>query len=985
MFLNHIHLKKICGIFSALLIGMTLLQPITASAAPTVELTEAEEEWIDTHDELRVGYVYDYMPFCGQDEDGNVVGVITDIFKYVEHTLDTSDKLKITYVGYDSFKDMGDGIVNGSIDVSFPVIGQESYLADYQFNASSVVVNVPWFVAYKGEYSDTIYDKIALNSRPIRKIQENYASSEIIHVDSSEACLDAILNGQATCTTMAVFRLEELLNNPRYKDISISPFGVSMPYCIGIASQQEELNTMINKVTEGMDEAVIMDHIYRYIQEGTTYSVLDFAKTHQGLIGIALISFATIISLGLWFYTRRIRRLNKELIEKDEELREALSQIQLIASLSQEYEAIQLADLDKGVVATVRISQGMKNAKFTTAEMPFKESSEAMINRFVVPDEREDFIRFIDIEALKKRMEKERIFSYRYAIVPDENGHYIYEMIFVNASDDPNKHTMVIGTKSIDDILKMEREEGQYRAALLHDSAFFYEFDVTDGRIRGDFNVKSGYDPEFGIKFEYPITYDEFNRIRTEEMGMVASTDREKEYWTCEGLKQAFEAGKRSVILRYSSEKLGISWTTTIILTKDLTSQHLHAIYICKDVTEMVQAERKQKLELEKALAEAKKANAAKSEFLTRMSHDIRTPLNGIIGLIEISENHKEDTELVDANRQKEKVAANHLLSLINDVLEMSKLEDSETELPYEPFNIFNVCDETLTICATRAKENGITPLNDGGKNLKYPDVYGSSLHLKQILLNLINNGIKYNKPGGTIYIGVELNSYDEENVVYDFVVKDTGIGISKEYLEHIYQPFTQERNDARSRYQGTGLGMAIVKSLVEKMNGTITCESEVGVGTTFTVTIPFKINKVAYRVSEGKDVDEETIEGMRILLVEDNELNMEIAKTILEDAGAIITGAENGRVAVELFSEKRAGSFDAILMDVMMPEMDGYTATEKIRQLSKADANTIPIIAMTANAFAEDIAKAKEAGMNEHLSKPLQVDKLIATLAHYR
>lgn len=692
-----------------------------------------------------------------------------------------------------------------------------------------------------------------------------------------------------------------------------------------------------------------------------------------------------IIILMLILYLVGIKRAQREVLKQLEENIRLTEDIKLIASLSREYDSIHMADLDKGILTTIRMSSGMERENFVSEEGPFVETVEAMINQFVVPDEREAFLRFVDVEALKKRMEEKRVFSYRYAIVPDESGHYIFEMTFVNASEATDNHKLVIGAKCIDEILKVEREKGQYSEALLHDSAFFYEFDVTDGRIFGDYSATEGYDPLFGLQIDFPIQYDEFNRIRTEKLGMVSITDRETVYWTCEGLKKAYEMGKRTLDLRYSSEQLNMSWRATIILTEDLTSHHLHAVYICKDITETVEAERAQRQKLEKALADAKRANAAKSEFLSRMSHDIRTPINGIIGLIEISEKHKDDVELVNANRQKERVAARHLLSLINDVLEMSKLEDDNTELPYEPFNILKVCEETLTICSTRAKENGITPVDDGGKNLKYPDVYGSSLHLKQILMNLINNGIKYNKPGGSIFIGVDLKSYDEENVVYDFIVKDTGIGISKSYLEQIYQPFTQERNDARSRYQGTGMGMAIVKSLVDKMKGTIKCESEVGVGTTFTVTIPFKINHTASNASLEAVNGKQTIEGMNILLVEDNELNMEIAQTILEDAGAIITCAENGRIAYEMFFEKRAGSFDAILMDIMMPEMDGYAATVKIRQSDKADANSIPIIAMTANAFAEDVQKAKEAGMNEHLSKPLQVDKIIETLARFK
>ena len=538
--------------------------------------------------------------------------------------------------------------------------------------------------------------------------------------------------------------------------------------------------------------------------------------------------------------------------------------------------------------------------------------------------------------------------------------------------------------KQLIDALK---KVNQYNDALLHDCEFFFEFDVTDGMIDGDFNNSRQYNPLFGINISFPIKYDDFNKIRTERLGIEALTPMEAELWTCEGLLKAFANGKRAVEIRYHSYRLASSWNATIILTEDSANNHLNALYIGKDVTEIVKADQKQRNALERALVKAEKASAAKSDFLSRMSHDIRTPLNGIIGLLTINERHKDDLELMSANRAKAKVAANHLLSLINDVLDMSKLEDGKVELAEEPFNIDELCTEVMDICSIKSKENGISTQYDIKEGLKYPDVYGSPLHFKQILMNLINNAVKYNKQGGSISFSAQLGYEDEETVTYDFIISDTGIGISEEFLKHIFEPFTQEKNDARSRYQGTGMGMAIVKALVDKMQGKIAVDSKVGIGTTFVVTLPFKINYQAAVAKEEEPENEpgSSIEGMRLLVVEDNELNMEIAQTILEDAGAVITQAENGRVAYEIFMDEPAGSFDAILMDIMMPEWNGYEATAQIRKSSKADAQIIPIIAMTANTFAEDIQKSKQYGMNAHISKPLDVDVLLSTLEKFR
>ena len=385
---------------------------------------------------------------------------------------------------------------------------------------------------------------------------------------------------------------------------------------------------------------------------------------------------------------------------------------------------------------------------------------------------------------------------------------------------------------------------------------------------------------------------------------------------------------------------------------------------------------------LEKALQDAKKANAAKTTFLSHMSHDIRTPLNGMIGLIEMEERHPDDFEMMTSNRKKAKVAADYLLSLINDVLELSKMEDENVVLTNDPFDISTLAEDVLTIIGLRAVEAGIT-VNHGDAIEKFvePYVYGSPLHVRQIFLNILGNAVKYNKPGGSITCEVECIEQKEDEVTYRCIVSDTGIGMDAKYLEHIFEPFSQEKQDAKSVFQGTGLGMSIVKALVEKMNGTIAVESEVGVGSKFTVEIPFKIAKASL-FEDKQDKEKASIEGLRLLLAEDNQLNMLIAKTLLEDAGAIVTPVCDGQEALDTFINHAPDSFDAILMDVMMPGMGGLEATGKIRELDRADAKTIPIIAMTANAFAEDRKQAMDAGMTSYITKPLRGEDVISTIA---
>lgn len=387
-------------------------------------------------------------------------------------------------------------------------------------------------------------------------------------------------------------------------------------------------------------------------------------------------------------------------------------------------------------------------------------------------------------------------------------------------------------------------------------------------------------------------------------------------------------------------------------------------------------------LELREAVFQAQKANAAKSSFLSRMSHDIRTPLNGIIGLIKINETHMDDRELVKTNQDKMLVSADHLLSLINDVLQMSKLEDENIEISHEPIDLGEISREVGTIISGRTAEAGIA-FEIGKQELPVSYVYGSPLHIRQIFLNIYGNCIKYNKPHGKVTTTLKCLGEKNGIVTYRWTISDTGIGMSEEFLKHIFEPFVQEHSDARTVYSGTGLGMSIVKKIIDRMNGTIVVTSKEGEGSTFVITLPFEIAEKPEEIPAEMD-GEVNIAGLHLLLAEDNELNAEIARTLLEDEGAITTIVNDGQQAVDIFSRNKPGTFDAILMDIMMPEMDGLSATKAIRALDREDAGTIPIIAMTANAFDEDEKKCMEAGMNAHLVKPLDIQKMREAVCRY-
>ena len=389
----------------------------------------------------------------------------------------------------------------------------------------------------------------------------------------------------------------------------------------------------------------------------------------------------------------------------------------------------------------------------------------------------------------------------------------------------------------------------------------------------------------------------------------------------------------------------------------------------------------KYKAELLAAAKKAEAANEAKTEFLQRMSHDIRTPINGICGMVNMADHYADDMEKQTEYRTKVKEASNLLLELVNDVLDMSKLESGEVVLEESPFNLSKIFEEVLVVIEQIAAEQNIRIVWEK-KEIKHRDFIGSPRYVKRVMMNILSNAVKYNRENGQIHISCrEIPSEQPETTTMEFVCRDTGIGMTEEFQKYVFEPFAQEHTGSRTKFTGTGLGMPITKKLVEKMGGTITFESEKGVGTTFVIQVPFKIDMDADKREEQTDVSENSIKGLHILLAEDNELNMEIAEFVLQNEGADVTKAWNGQEAVELFRNSKPGEFNVILMDIMMPVVNGYEATKMIRSLDREDAKKIPIIAMTANAFTEDRIKAKAAGMDEHIAKPVDVELLIKVI----
>ncbi len=441
----------------------------------------------------------------------------------------------------------------------------------------------------------------------------------------------------------------------------------------------------------------------------------------------------------------------------------------------------------------------------------------------------------------------------------------------------------------------------------------------------------------------------------------------------------------------------GYNWELLVVVQEDVVFKHVYTlrnlllsvgvvelfllvVYVGWNLwlaTAVTKSEEKtQKLELEKA------TNAAKAQFISSMSHDIRTPLNGIVGMLQIIRNHRDDESMVDECLDKIEVSTQYLATLASDMLDINEIENNQLILEEESIDLKCMADELTVLVAQKAQENQVEFHMDYSE-VQHPYVLGSVVHIKRILANLIGNAIKYSKDSGRqVWVKIEEAGVEDDLGQYCFIVKDNGVGMTEEFQQNMYNAFAQEKISARSTYQGYGLGLTIVNRLVKKMKGTIELESEKWMGSTFKVTLPLKIDQSGKKQSvEVENVD---LKGMHILLVEDNEFNMEIAKVLLEDVGVQITTAINGRLATEVFAETEENTFDLILMDIMMPELDGCEAARVIRQMPRLDAKTIPIIAMSASAFSDEINRCKEVGMDEHVAKPLDMGKLLTCIAKY-
>ena len=612
-------------------------------------------------------------------------------------------------------------------------------------------------------------------------------------------------------------------------------------------------------------------------------------------------------------------------------------------------------------------------------------------DHFVIQDSAPDFLEKLSLENVKRYLLRHKRLAYRFQSLPNRAGQQYFEVQIVRL-EGVNGFKAVMGYRYIDDIIaehekqKQQLEEALSIATLNSEIVgaiskiywLIYRMDL----VLGTYEEISAGSEVHQLTGKHGRTAEVFKEVR-ETVVVPEHQQMMKTFLDTSTLPERLRETD-SVAVEYQA--VGGSWHLGRFIAKkrDLNGQVTNVLYVVRQIDKQKQIEIEYRKKLLETAEEARRASIAKTDFLRRMSHDIRTPINGIQGMINIAEHFPDDLAKQKECRDKVKEAAGFLLDLVNSVLDMNKLESGAVVLEHQPFDLRRLLQESAGIVRMSADPEGLKVHFDSSK-ISHSHLLGSAIHVKQILLNITGNAVKYNRKGGSVFLSCREIACSGNTATYQFQCRDTGCGMSREFLSHAFEPFAQEDKGARTAYMGTGLGLSIVKQLVEMMGGTIEVESELNVGSLFTLTIPFELD-VSDRKEEDPDetAPDDCLTGLRVLLAEDNELNMEIAEFLLEQAGMNVTEARNGMEAVELFAASDEHGFDFILMDVMMPVMDGLTATRKIRAMERADAKTIPIFAMTANAFAEDKEQSRKAGMNEHISKPLNEDDVLRALKKY-
>jgi len=651
----------------------------------------------------------------------------------------------------------------------------------------------------------------------------------------------------------------------------------------------------------------------------------------------------------------------------------------VLHALSVDYLCIYQVNFDTGACEAYRESEWMHAVRF---EDNYQSSMEQYILHCVIPRDQVRLMTVTSGDYVLAQLQKKQKFFVRYQVNDNPAGLKHMEIHFSATEETEADHSVIFALRDVNAVVEQEEKYKLEARQSLEDilegaRTGIWTIELEEGcppRMYADrtMRILLGVSEEIGPEECYRHW---FERIEPDYVIMVQ-----------EAVREMLENGRSEVIYPWDHPELGKIYVRCGgVPDKSFKKPGAAMNGYHQDITETMVTRRKQEQSIMELLERVRQANSAKSEFLSHMSHDLRTPINGILGMLTIMEKAQDNQPQQELCRKRIRVSTEHLLSLVNDVLQVSKLESGRPAAVEEPFDLHELLEDCITILSPQAEEAQLhLSLEDSG--LKHNRLIGNPLQVKKILMNVIDNAVKYNRPQGSVAVRAEETGFNDGIANYRFVVEDTGIGIGADFLNHVFEPFTQEHHGARTNYGGVGLGMSIVKKLVDRMKGSVTIDSRAGQGTRVEITLPLRADGAwtGQPAEAGQEIPE-NIADMHVLLVEDNEMNREIMEYILHDAGAKVSAAENGKAAVDAFAASEPGSIDCILMDLMMPVMSGYEAARVIRSMDREDAGAVPIIALSANAFEEDVALAKDAGMNEHLAKPVDTHKMFQAINRLR
>lgn len=865
----------------------------------------------------------------------------------------------------------------------------DAVIESSNYGASAPYITVKCAKVVRRDFDGEIKTVATVEQGGFSGIEDVYApNAEKLLCANRQEAMQAVKSGKADAAFVYYYMAQEFVNNDPSGSLVYSLLdGPSFESCILTAPHID--HAMAGILTKAI--YAVPDRTIENIASGyTSYKVSDMTlRMLVQLHPIVAIVVLTVILLLLVLFavlTFVIRAQNRQLNGNLDKIRRDK---QILDKLCGDYTAVYYIDLDTGAYEVLKVAEKSNaNGLLSDSQEKYKtfdDFTRAYGRAFLPENKREQFVQKFTCAHIKACLQDTERTNFHYTSVPNGNGHKFYDGQAIRLDTEHGGFYALLGFRYIDDIIEKEKAEQEklqraldeaelkneiisaiaksyqaiYRVDLQRD---FFEEISSDGET----HHLTGYQGCASEKFkeacnqhvapEYRALVLPFLDVSTLAERLKTEEFITTEYRMCDGnwhrlrfiAKKRDEAGNVTHVL------------CTVRSTSDAKQRELNLVY---------QAEA------------AKREADMKSRFLATMSHDIRTPLNGIIGMITLAEQYADNPEMQHKTREKALESLNYLVSLVNDVLDMNKIQSGELKNQELAFNLADVLRDLNRLYTQRAAEKGITyKVNWDNANIRYASLIGNPVYLGRILSNIMDNAIKFSPAGSTITVSGTEEMPDKEHVLVTFRCKDQGIGMSEDFAKHAFDMFAQEKEDSRTRYQGTGLGLSIVKQLVDRMGGTIELQSELGVGTTVTVRLPFKIGQeeIGHKADGYEGI---SVQGVRALIAEDNELNREIACCILENSGMEVTCAEDGQEAVELFAKSAPGYFGVIYMDIMMPRMNGLDAARAIRAMDRRDAGDIPIIAMSANAFAEDIINSRLAGINVHLAKPLDEEKMVAAL----